>query len=168
MRTPAAARPFPVPGGNDAWCLPFIAHTPGDYQLFIQARGDFAGGAYPSAVLYRDTTEQPAGSVRLTGSKYHRLPVGTPIHLDAGPQILSVVYRNDFNHGKEDRNLYLDRYEIARVGDSPAPTPEPAKPGSGPQTAHQPLPPPATSILNSPPPAPRTQTSRPRLMRPCA
>ncbi len=104
-------------------------------------------------MLYRDASENPVGSVRLTGSKYHRLPVGTPIHLDAGPQVLSVVYRNDFNHGKEDRNLYLDRYELARVGDSPAPTPEPGKNSGGPQTAHTPLPPPATTILNSPTPA---------------
>ena len=58
--------------------------------------------------------------MRLAGAKYHRLPVGVPFHLDAGPQILSVVFRNDFSHGKEDRNLYLDRYELARVGDSPA------------------------------------------------
>ncbi len=141
-------------GGNDAWCLPFIVQSAGDYQLFIQARGDFAGGAFPSASLYRDMSETPVGSVRLAGAKYHRLPVGTPIHLDAGPQIMSVVYRNDFQHGKEDRNLYLDRYEIARVGDSAAPPP-PA-PGKGQPVAQtrQPQPqPPATSIRNSPTPA---------------
>ena len=34
-------------GGNDAWCLPFIVRSAGDYQLFIQARGDFAGRGVP-------------------------------------------------------------------------------------------------------------------------
>ncbi len=156
------------PGNNDAWCLPFIAQNAGDYQLFIQARGDFAGGAYPSAALYRDTSETPVGAVRLAGAKYHRLPVGGPIHLDAGPQVLSVVFRNDFQHGKEDRNLYLDRYEIARVGDTAAPPPAP---GKGPPVAqtHAPQPqPPATSILNSPTPmqtgtAPAAADAPPRL-----
>ena len=144
------------PGSNDAWCLPFIARTAGDYQLFIQARGDFAGGAYPSAVLYRDTSEEPTGGVRLASRSYHRLPVGGPVHLDAGPMVFTVAFRNDFTQGKEDRNLYLDRYEIARVGD-PVPAPEtakappPAVPPRAPQT-------PATSILNSPPPAPATPT----------
>lgn len=139
------------PGGNDAWCLPFIVQNAGDYQFCIQARGDFGGGAFPSAALYRDATESPVGTVRLAGAKYHRLPVGTPIHLDAGPQFLTVVFRNDFNHGKEDRNLYLDRYEIARVGDTAAPPPAPGK-GPQPVQVRQPQPP-ATSILNSPTPA---------------
>ena len=140
------------PGNNDAWCLPFVVHSAGDYQLFIQARGDFAGGAFPSVALYRDASEMPVGMVRLAGTKYHRLPVGAPIHLDAGPQVLSVVFRNDFNHGSEDRNLYLDRYEIARVGDTAAP-PTAAGKGAPPAQAHQPQPP-AASILRSPTPAP--------------
>ena len=141
------------PGGNDAWCLPFIARADGDYQLFLQARGDFAGGAFPSAVLYRDTSENPTGGVRLVSGRYHRVPVGAPFHMDAGPQVLTVAFRNDFSQGKEDRNLYLDRYEIARVGDTapPPPTPEPAAKGGAP--AARPPQGPATTVLNSPPPA---------------
>ena len=141
------------PGGNDAWCLPLVVRNAGDYQLCLQMRGDFAGGAFPSAVLYRDASESPAGSVRLASTKYHRLPVGAPIHLDAGPQVLSVVFRNDFAQNKEDRNLYLDRYEIVRVGDTAAPAPTPGRNAPATAQAHPPQVP-ATSILNSPPPPP--------------
>ena len=76
-----------------------------------------------------------------------------------------MVFRNDFQHGKEDRNLYLDRYEIARVGDSRRPSARTRQTVKGPpvaQTAHPPQPqPPATSILNSPTPAPTNRGPRP-------
>ena len=106
------------PGGN-GWTLPVVIKDPGDYAMFIQARGDFAGGAYGSAALYLDNAEIPLGTVRLTGPKYQRLPVGTTFHLDAGPQLLTVAFRNGFNHGKENRSLLLDRFELARIVDAP-------------------------------------------------
>ncbi len=108
---------------NDpAWCLPFIVKESGDYQLMIQARGDFAIGAWPTAALFLNNSATAAGTVRLSGPKYQRLPVGTPVHLDAGPEFLPVQLRHAANAGKEDRNLYLARYEIVRVGDTaPAP-----------------------------------------------
>lgn len=135
-------------GRDPVWSMPFIVKEPGEYQMFIRARGDFAIGAYPTASLYLNDSEIPAGSVRLAGPKYHRLPVGDPVHLDAGPQLLTVEYRNDANVGKEDRNLFLDRYELARVGDTlPAPTPAPklAAPRAAPPV--EPLP-----VLNAEPP----------------
>ena len=112
-------------GHDPVWSMPFIAKDPGEYQLFIQTRGDFAVGAFPTAALYVNNSETPVGSVRLAGPKYHRLPVGATFHLDAGPEFLTVVFRNDTAAGKEDRNMYLDRYELVRVGDSP-PAVEPA------------------------------------------
>ncbi len=119
-QTVACYSPDPV------WSMPFIVKEPGEYQLMIQTRGDFAIGAFPTASLYLNNLESPAGSVRLAGAKYHRLPVGTPLHLDAGPELLTVKFRNDTNVGKEDRNLFLDRYELVRVGDSlPATVPAP-------------------------------------------
>ena len=132
-------------GRDPVWSMPFIVKEPGDYQMMIQTRGDFAIGAYPTASLYVNNAEAPAGSVRLAGSKYHRLPMGTPVHLDAGPELLTVVYRNDTNIGKEDRNLYLDRYELVRVGDS--------HPGAaaGPKAAHHA---PVTAAAAPPAPAP--------------
>ena len=121
-------------GQNPVWSMPFIVKEPGEYQMMIQTRGDFAVGAYPTASLFLNNSEVPAGSVRLAGNKYHRLPVGTPVHLDAGPELLTVEFRNDTNVGKEDRNLFLDRYELVRVGDS---LPEAAP---APKTARVPVP----------------------------
>lgn len=104
-------------GSDPAWCLPFDAREPGEYQMFIRARGDLGGGAFPTVGLYADNSESPLTTGRLTGTKYHRIPVGGPVHLKTGWQMLTVRFANDFAVGKEDRNLYLDRYEIARVGD---------------------------------------------------
>jgi hypothetical protein len=128
-RVPAAApdphastgKMVPCMGPDPAWCLPLIVQQPGDYQLMILARGDFAAGAWPTVGLIVNDADRPAGFVRLTGAQYHRAPVGTPIHLDAGPQMLTLQFKNDFFEGKQDRNLYLDRYELMRVGDSPPP-----------------------------------------------
>ena len=109
-----------VSPGGDGWTLPLVIKEPGDYAMFIQARGDFAGGAFASAVLYLDNEEAPLGTVRLTGPKYQRLPIGSTFHLDAGPQLLTVAFRNGFGHGKENRSFLLDRYELVRVVDAPS------------------------------------------------
>jgi uncharacterized protein (DUF1800 family) len=108
--------------GPMAWCMPFVVEKPGDYQLIVQARGDYGGGAQASLGLSLNYAERAAvGTVRLASGKYHRMPVGLPVALDAGPQILNVQLRNDFSALKEDRNAYLDRYELVRVGDSAPP-----------------------------------------------
>ena len=110
--------------GELAWCLPFDVRNPGMYQLFVRARGDIASGAYASLGLYLGSTENASGTVRLSSPRYERLPVGEPVRMEDGPRLFSVVYRNDFGHGKEKRDLYLDRWELARVGDLP---PEPPR-----------------------------------------
>ena len=152
-------------GGETAWCLPFNVQAPGLYQLFVRTRGDFACGAYPSLGLYLGQTELAAGTVRVSSSAYERIPVGAPVRVEGGPRMFSVVYRNDFNHGKEDRNVYFDRWELARVGDLP---PEPPKANNDHPQA-RPVPPalaanPAAGLLPRPPdfpalaPCPRRRT----------
>ena len=54
----------------------FVVKEAGEYQFFIQTRGDFAVGAFPTAALYVDNSETPVGSVRLAGAKYHRVARG--------------------------------------------------------------------------------------------
>ena len=109
------------PGSDPAWSLPFHAREAGQYQLIVRARGDLGGDAYPTVGVYLDNTEAPLGTTRLTGAKYHRTPIGTPFRLDVGWQTLTVRFTNDFyGGGKEDRNFYLDRYELVRVGDLPS------------------------------------------------
>ncbi len=136
---------------NDpAWCLPFIVKNPGDYQMFIQGRGDFAAGAYPTVALHLNSVERAVGIVRLASSRYHRLPVGAPVHLDAGPQILTVQFKNDFQEGKEDRNFYFDRYELQRVGDTGALSASSGLVPASPSTLPQDAPPlPASALAQS-------------------
>ena len=116
----AAASGGQTVNGNSPWVLPLVVKQPGEYQFFIQTRGNFGGGAYATAALYLDNSEMPLGSVRLTGPKYQRLPVGTPFRLDAGPQTLTIAFKNGFGHDSENRNFYLDRYELVRLGEGPA------------------------------------------------
>ena len=162
INDPAASggRTVAMTGGYNPWCMPFVVKEPGDYELFIEARGQVALGVYPTVSLYLNYSEQPVGHVRLASPKYHRLPVGGRFPLTAGPQLLTLAYRNDFNVGKEDRNLYFDRFELVRVGDTPpAPPAEPKpKPAAGPVLAAQPThlnPPPAAAPDAPAPPPPK-------------
>ncbi len=104
---------------DPAWSLPFNAREPGEYQMFIRARGDLGGAAFPTVGIYLDNAESPLTTGRLSSDKYHRVPVGGPVFLKDGWQMLTVRFINDFSVGKEDRNFFLDEYEIARVGDAP-------------------------------------------------
>ena len=124
-RQPDVVKDAAASGGQamacgNAWCLPVVIKEPGDYQFFIQARGDYAAGAFASVGLYLENTEAPIGTVRLTGAKYQRLPVGGVVRLEAGPQVLTVAFKNGFGRGKENRNLFLDRFELAHLAELPA------------------------------------------------
>lgn len=103
-----------------AWCLPFSVKTPGQYQMMITARGDFGGGAFPSVGLVVDENERPLTSTRVPDRRWRRIALGHPIRLEAGEHVLTTLFLNDFYEPNVcDRNLYLSRYEIARV-DAPA------------------------------------------------
>ncbi len=134
------------------WCLPFIVKAAGNYQMIMRTRAEFGGGAYPTLALYVNDSEDPQAMVRVAGAKFGRVPIGGPFHLDAGPQIVSVQFKNGFGGGHESRNVMLDTYELARIDDGPAA----AKPGqplvaahAGPGSAAQP----AQGGLHSPAPA---------------
>ncbi len=119
---------------DSAWSMPFIVNEPGEYQFLVQARGDFAVGAFATASLFLNNSEVPLGSVRLVGTRYHRLPLGASFHLDAGPELLTVQFRNGAGVGKENRSLFLDRYELVRVGDTPPSAPPVAAAPAAPAT----------------------------------
>ena len=103
---------------DPAWCLPLDVSVAGYYQLALVARGTLAGGALPSMGVYVNEGEQPVSNSNLAGVAWHRVVVGRPIHLDAGENIVTVRFENDFFANREsDRNLWLDRYELVRVVD---------------------------------------------------
>jgi uncharacterized protein (DUF1800 family) len=151
VKDPNASGHEVVQGLNRGWCLPFIAKKAGDYQLILRSRAQFGGGAYPTMALYVNSANEPQGLVRVVGSKYGRVPVGQPVYLDAGPQVLSVQFKNPFGAGKENRNLMLDSYEIAWVG---AGKPPPANPDRGaPMAPVRPAPAALAAGLHNPAPA---------------
>ncbi|MBV9127884.1 MAG: DUF1800 family protein, partial [Verrucomicrobia bacterium] len=115
-----------MPSNDPAWCLPLVVPAAGRYQLMLRAQGDQAVGALPSVALYLNDAEQPVTLARLVHAGWHRLPLGAPVKLDAGPAVLTVQFKNDFAHGKEDRNLYLDRFELMRIDGSAEETGKPA------------------------------------------
>ncbi len=108
---------------DPAWCLPVVVPAAGGrYAMMLRARGDAAAGALPTVGLYVNDAPAPLRVARLAESGWHRLPVGAPFKLDAGPAVVTVRFMNDFNVGQEDRNAYFDRFELVRVPDNVAPT----------------------------------------------
>lgn len=89
---------------------------PAWYQVFLTASGSLAGGALPTVGIIVDNAEQPATNGRLVSERWHRVPVGVPIRLDAGLRVITPVFLNDFYvPGLADRNLRVDRIEVVRV-----------------------------------------------------
>lgn len=107
---------------DPAWCFKENIEEPGLYQLTMRVRGQASAGAYPSVGVMVNDGDYALTASRLVDKEWHRLPIGGPFHLDAGEQILTARFLNDFAQGRSDRNLYLERYELVRVaGDTPAP-----------------------------------------------
>ena len=103
------------PGARPPMSIPVTADEPGWYQVIVRAGGDFAGGAHPTVGLRVDDEPRPRTAVRLARSDWHRVAVGSPIHLEPGEHALTVYFENDFYTRGNDRNLRLDRYEILRL-----------------------------------------------------
>ncbi|PCJ60307.1 MAG: hypothetical protein COA79_09045 [Planctomycetota bacterium] len=90
----------------------------GFYQFIVRARGDRAGGAYPTVGIYIDGETEPSDMGRTIASSFHRVILGNPIYLKKGSHQIALRFMNDF-WVKEgiDRNLYLDNFEIIKVND---------------------------------------------------
>ncbi len=103
-------------GSDPAVCLAIDTATAGWYQMVIRARGDQAGGAYPTVGLILDGADEPVTSGVLAADRWHRVAVGVPVRLEAGRHRFTPYFLNDFYAEMlADRNLYLDRVEVARV-----------------------------------------------------
>lgn len=89
----------------------------GWYQVMLTAGGDEAGGALPSVGITIDEGRQPVTASSIAQPAWHRTPIGTPIRLEPGRRVLRCDFVNDFASRGADRNLRLDRIEVARVAD---------------------------------------------------
>lgn len=88
----------------------------GYYQFFIRARGDKAGGAYPSIGIFMDKKFDFLTAGRLTSFSWHRVALGIPIYIEKGTHQFALRFLNDF-WAKDgiDRNLYLDQVEMIKI-----------------------------------------------------
>ncbi len=114
---------------DPVWLTEVVLKQAGHYQMMIVARGDEALGAFPTLMLRVNDQPRAVTNGRVTDRQWRRTPLGLPMRFEAGKHLLGVRFENDFSEGKVDRNLYLDRYELAKV-DAPGaqPAPEPDEP----------------------------------------
>jgi uncharacterized protein (DUF1800 family) len=92
---------------------------PGWYQVILTAAGDEACTALPSAGISIDEAQYPATRSAIAMSAFHRVPIGIPMRLEPGKRVLRVDFLNDFYAANgADRNLRLDKIEVARVADA--------------------------------------------------
>lgn len=103
-------------GSYPAWGIYVDVPQKAYYQMMMVARGDYAGGAFPTIGLYKNSLDRAMTSVRLVHHQWQRIPIGYPVELDAGRQHLTTFFMNDFAlQDLGDRNLFLDRYELIRI-----------------------------------------------------
>lgn len=88
----------------------------GHYQFYTRARGDKAGGAYPSVGIFVDKRFDFSTSGRLISSSWHRVSLGIPIYLEKGTRQIALRFLNDFSVKEGiDRNLFLDAFEFTKI-----------------------------------------------------
>jgi uncharacterized protein (DUF1800 family) len=102
----------------------------GWYQVVLTAGGDPAAGALPSVGVNIDEAQRPTTAGAIAQPGWHRIAIGTPVRLEPGRHVIRCDFVNDFSarsleRTSSDRNLRLDRVEIARVADD-----------AGPESAH--------------------------------
>ena len=92
--------------------------TTGRFQVVVRAWGSVAGGVWPEMALRVDgLTIQ---TVSVTGTNHADYQFET--ELKAGVHEIAVAFLNDALIGKEDRNLYLERFTILPPKGTASPT----------------------------------------------
>ncbi len=90
----------------------------GWYQVILTAAGDAACSALPSIGITIDEAQRPITASAIASPDWHRISVGTPVRIEPGFHSIRCDFINDFAARGTDRNLRLDKIEIARVADS--------------------------------------------------
>ncbi len=96
-----------------------IVAEPGWYQVMLVAGGTRAQGALPTVGIVVNGANYSTTNGRLLSESWQRMAVGVPFKLATGDHIITPYFANDFYvPNVVDRNLYLDRIEIARSADA--------------------------------------------------
>ncbi|MEL6906941.1 MAG: hypothetical protein AAFP22_16135, partial [Planctomycetota bacterium] len=110
-----------LPSGDQEWVERVTVEETGTYQLFVRARGDVAGGAYPSIGWSLDAPTPYRGTARLVHHGWQRIPVGPPYFVASGEHHIGLRLVNDLNVGeRSDRSLHVDSWELVPVPDDGA------------------------------------------------
>jgi hypothetical protein len=107
----------PIPSGWNLWSNGELGDniritTPGAYQIIIRAWGSVAGGVWPEMALLVDGEPVKTVSVNSTNHTDYSFTVNLP----TGIHEIAAAFLNDAVIGKEDRNLYLERFTISGPG----------------------------------------------------
>ncbi|MCX6997593.1 MAG: endo-1,4-beta-xylanase [Kiritimatiellaeota bacterium] len=89
----------------------------GNYQVVVRAWGSVAGGVWPEMALRVDGHPVKTVAVNSTNQADYHFTVDLP----AGTREIAAAFLNDAMIGKEDRNLYLERFTIIPPADIPGP-----------------------------------------------
>ena len=138
-------------GLQPAFCVPIAVDTPGWYQAIARVRGSFSTGGFPAMGLGVDAEQYPREAGNSMGERWHRVAVGPPVRLTPpdgkrargdredrpdwlgeGERLVSFRFVNDHalparrdgngkRVGREDRNLFIDSWELARLPDDASP-----------------------------------------------
>ncbi len=113
--------------GEPTWSPELDIPQAGLYQLMLTARGDLTAGAYPAVGIKFKQGNDTETASRIVDYRWHRIPIGRPVYLPAGRQKFGVAFLNDYYAaGYSDRNLYLDKFELALTDDGSSAAPGPA------------------------------------------
>lgn len=122
---------FANASAQPAVCFPVRVQEAGWYQVMLVASGTRAQGALPTVGVVVDGGNVSRTNGRVLGKDWHRFAAGVPIRLEPGERVLTPFFANDFFvPSLADRNLLLDRIEVARLAGS-ADDDEASRPGMG-------------------------------------
>ena len=101
-------------GGWNLWSngrvgQPLRFATAGTYGIVVRAWGSSAGGVWPEMALLVDGKAVKT----VTVGRAERADYRFDVHLAAGAHEIAAGFLNDALIGKEDRNLYLERFTIS-------------------------------------------------------
>ncbi len=112
---------FSNASSRPAACFPLEvtdAQGAGLYQIMLVVGGTRAQGVLPTVGIVVDNEDQSRTNGRVLLPNWHRVAMGLPITLSPGKHVITPYFANDFfAPGLTDRNLQIDRIEIARVAD---------------------------------------------------
>lgn len=119
----SGGRFFPNAGADPKFRFPVDVPSEqgaGWYQVMLVAAGDAGAGTLPTVAVNIDESQRATTSAAIAQPGWHRVPVGVAVKLEAGRHVLRCDFANDFSVRGSDRNLRLDRIEVARVSDAGA------------------------------------------------